>query len=100
MIYARELEAAINSNSYEVVISNPLDVLINEMGFSFGSTKHINAINAPMPGLILEINVEYHPAFHPIKTSADGNCVRTFIAESNPDFWCFWFTGLPAYKVD
>ena len=27
------------------------------MGFSTGSTKNVDAIHAPMPGLILEINV-------------------------------------------
>ena len=27
------------------------------MGFSVGSSKHIDLIKAPMPGLILEINV-------------------------------------------
>lgn len=48
----------INSNSYEVAISNPLDILIKDMGFSFGSTKHVNSVKAPMPGLILEINVK------------------------------------------
>jgi biotin carboxyl carrier protein len=28
------------------------------MGFEVGAGKEVNAINAPMPGLILEINVE------------------------------------------
>ncbi len=47
----------VNNNSYVVVIENPLDILIKEMGFEVGKTKQINAIKAPMPGLILEINV-------------------------------------------
>lgn len=47
----------VNNTNYTVKISNPLDVLIKEMGFEVGSAKQINAIKAPMPGLILEINV-------------------------------------------
>ncbi|HRE76883.1 MAG TPA: acetyl-CoA carboxylase biotin carboxyl carrier protein subunit [Flavobacterium sp.] len=47
----------VNQNSYTVVIENPLDILIKEMGFEVGKSKQINAIKAPMPGLILEINV-------------------------------------------
>ena|SRR5690554_4396704 len=47
----------VNNNRYEVVIANALDALIKEMGFEVGKTKLVNAIKAPMPGLILEINV-------------------------------------------
>ena len=47
----------VNTSTYETVISDDLDLLINEMGFSTGSTRNVDAIHAPMPGLILEINV-------------------------------------------
>ena len=47
----------VNNNTYTVVISNPLDILIKEMGFEVGLTKQVNFIKAPMPGLILEISV-------------------------------------------
>ncbi|UYW00451.1 acetyl-CoA carboxylase biotin carboxyl carrier protein subunit [Flavobacterium agricola] len=47
----------INNNEYVVSIANQLDQLIKEMGFEVGKTKIVNAIKAPMPGLILEINV-------------------------------------------
>ena len=47
----------VNNNSYVVAISNPLDILIKEMGFEVGLTKQVNVIKAPMPGLILEISV-------------------------------------------
>ncbi len=47
----------VNNNTYTVVISNPLDILIKEMGFEVGLTKQVNFIKAPMPGLILEIGV-------------------------------------------
>lgn len=47
----------VNNNSYTVAISDALDVLIKKMGFEVGATKQVNAIKAPMPGLILEISV-------------------------------------------
>lgn len=47
----------VNNNNYTVAISNELDILINELGFEVGLTKQVNAIKAPMPGLILEISV-------------------------------------------
>jgi len=48
----------VNSNRYNVSISDDLDQQIETMGFSFGTSKHINSIKAPMPGLILDINVK------------------------------------------
>ena len=51
-------QVKVNNNMYQVNIFNHLDLLIKEMGFALGSSKHINAIKAPMPGLILEVNVE------------------------------------------
>ncbi len=48
----------VNNNTYEVTIENELDLLIKSMGIERGRTKVINAIKAPMPGLILEINVK------------------------------------------
>ncbi|MBK5192002.1 MAG: biotin/lipoyl-binding protein [Flavobacteriaceae bacterium] len=48
----------INSNIYEIDISNQLDLLIEEMGLSLGSAQILNDIKAPMPGLILDVLVE------------------------------------------
>ena len=48
----------VNNNTYEVAIADALDMLIKSMGIERGRTKVVNAIKAPMPGLILEINVE------------------------------------------
>ncbi|UFH34091.1 acetyl-CoA carboxylase biotin carboxyl carrier protein subunit [Flavobacterium acetivorans] len=47
----------VNNNTYTVAIADALDVLIKKMGFEVGATKQVNAIKAPMPGLILEISV-------------------------------------------
>jgi biotin carboxyl carrier protein len=51
-------QVKINSNVYEVKIANDLDLLIKELGLSIGTVHLENEIKAPMPGLILEINIE------------------------------------------
>lgn len=48
----------VNHNEYEVNISDQLDQLIDQMGFSLSASKHVDAIKAPMPGLILSVDVE------------------------------------------
>lgn len=53
----RQYQVKINSNTYKVAVSNELDLLIEEMGLSLGTVQMINDIKAPMPGLILEVNV-------------------------------------------
>lgn len=55
--YQKKYTVLVNGNSYTVAISNPLDILIKEMGFETGLAKQVNTIKAPMPGLILEISV-------------------------------------------
>jgi biotin carboxyl carrier protein len=55
--HQKEYTIKVNNNSYTVAIANDLDQLIKELGFEVGLTKQVNAIKAPMPGLILEINV-------------------------------------------
>ena len=55
--YKKSYKVKLNNNTYNVNINNNLDVLIKDMGFEIGSSKVVNNIKAPMPGLILEINV-------------------------------------------
>ena len=47
----------VNSGIYNVAISDHLDLLIDKMGFALSSTRDVGTIEAPMPGLILDINV-------------------------------------------
>jgi len=54
----RNYTVLVNGNEYEVNIARPLNQLIKEMGFEVGAGKQVNAIKAPMPGLILSIHVE------------------------------------------
>jgi len=53
----KEYLIEINHNQYVVRIENQLDQLIDAMGFSMSSVKHINNIKAPMPGLILDVSI-------------------------------------------
>lgn len=55
---SKKYTVKINNNTYEVAIANELDALIKSMGIERGKTKVVNAIKAPMPGLILEITVK------------------------------------------
>ncbi|WP_204345867.1 acetyl-CoA carboxylase biotin carboxyl carrier protein subunit [Psychroserpens algicola] len=54
----KSYEVKVNNNTYNINIFNALDSLIIDMGFEIGSSKIVNDIKAPMPGLILEINVK------------------------------------------
>lgn len=56
-LYEKKYVVKVNSTVYEVKIANPLDVLIEEMGLSLAKNQQVNELKAPMPGLLLEINV-------------------------------------------
>ncbi|MCL6296032.1 acetyl-CoA carboxylase biotin carboxyl carrier protein subunit [Jejuia spongiicola] len=54
----KSYKVKVNNNTYNVSIFNNLDLLIKDMGFEIGSTKHVDSIKAPMPGLILDIAIK------------------------------------------
>ena len=54
----KSYKVKVNNSEYEVNIATELDNLIKELGFEVGASKQVNAIKAPMPGLILSIHVE------------------------------------------
>lgn len=54
----RQYDLRINSSNYNVKIWNEIDILVEEMGLSLGSSQLINTIKAPMPGLILDVVVK------------------------------------------
>ena len=56
--YNKKYTVKVNARTYVIDISNQLDLIIKEMGFSSGSSKKANNIKAPMPGLILGVNVK------------------------------------------
>jgi len=47
----------VGNNSYHVVLLDEVDQLIRKMGFSIGQSKLVNSLEAPMPGLILDVQV-------------------------------------------
>ena len=53
----RSYTVKINGNTYKINIETPLDQLIKEMGLSLGNVSVKDEILAPMPGIILEVNV-------------------------------------------
>jgi len=54
---AKTLQLIINGNRYDLVIKEPIDQLLQKMGLSISSTKKVDAIKAPMPGLVLKVMV-------------------------------------------
>lgn len=56
--FKRNYFISINSNVYEVRIHKDLDDLIKKMGYTAGTSKVDNSIKAPMPGIIIEIQVK------------------------------------------
>lgn len=53
----RNYTVKVNGNSYKINIETPLDQLIKEMGLSLGNASVEDEVLAPMPGIILEVNV-------------------------------------------
>ncbi len=53
----RRYSLQINSSIYAVKIKRPIDDLIQKMGYSDGSSRVINSIHAPMPGIIIDLKV-------------------------------------------
>ena len=56
--FNRTYSIRINAHVYKVKMHRPLDDLIKKMGYSTGSSKAIDSIKAPMPGIIVGIKVE------------------------------------------
>ena len=54
---SKTYRVSVNGKPFSVALSNPLDQLVGEMGFELGGSKNISSVEAPMPGLILDIQV-------------------------------------------
>lgn len=55
---SKKYTVKVNNKIYEVAIEGSLALLIKGLGIERGRNKVVNDIKAPMPGLVLEINVE------------------------------------------
>ena len=56
--YKKEYTVSVNSKTFHLKISDPLDLRIEKMGYSINGSKKLNDILAPMPGIILEVDVK------------------------------------------
>ena len=54
----KSYQVKVNNKAFNVQIFNDLDALIKDLGFAVSTIKNVNSIKAPMPGLILEINIK------------------------------------------
>lgn len=53
----KKYSVRVRNNTYQISISNQLDLLIEDMGLSLGQAQVVNDIKAPMPGLILDVSI-------------------------------------------
>ena len=56
--YGRTYAIRIGGETFEVAIQSDLNALIQKMGYTLGSSRTMNSIKAPMPGIIIDIQVE------------------------------------------
>lgn len=62
--YGRTYAIRIGGETFEVAIQSDLDALIQKMGYTLGSSRTMNSIKAPMPGIIIDIQVEQGQQVH------------------------------------
>lgn len=48
----------VNGNSYNIKVADKYDRLISQIGLTIGNAQKTNIIKSPMPGLVLQLNVE------------------------------------------
>ncbi len=53
----KSLMVRVNNQIYEVKVKDRFDILLGQMGMNSGSAQKVNDLKAPMPGLVLKINV-------------------------------------------
>lgn len=53
----KELSLRVNGALYQVVLSDPYDQLVRQLGLAAVGAQVVREIKAPMPGLVLEVNV-------------------------------------------
>jgi biotin carboxyl carrier protein len=51
------LKIEMEGETYDIEVKDELAQMLDSLGFSTTSTKHIKEIKAPMPGLVLQISV-------------------------------------------
>ncbi len=54
----KRLHISVNGNSYKIEIEDAYDMQVKDMGLFTVTSQKLNSIEAPMPGLIIDIMVE------------------------------------------
>lgn len=54
----KKLKVEVEGETFHIEIKDALDQVLDNMGFSKVSSKHIKEIKAPMPGLVIGISVQ------------------------------------------
>lgn len=54
---SKKITVEVEGQNFDIEIKEALDQLLQEMGFGLASHIHIKKVNAPMPGLVLDILV-------------------------------------------
>ena len=54
---SKNYQISVNNRTYSVVLSDDLDQLVTDLGFELQATRSVSRVEAPMPGLILSIQV-------------------------------------------
>lgn len=53
----KKITLSVNGNIYEIDVKDRFDVLLKQLGMDIGSSKKVNELKAPMPGLVLDFKV-------------------------------------------
>ena len=53
----KQYTVEVNGNTYAVQLADQYDQLVKKMGLKIGGAQRVSDVKAPMPGLVLEVNV-------------------------------------------
>lgn len=57
-LQTKEFEIKVNGNLYQLEAWDELDLLLEKLGMEKGADASVEDLKAPMPGLVIDINVE------------------------------------------
>lgn len=56
-VFGKRLRVEVDGESFDVEIKDELDQMLDSLGFSTVSARHIKVVKAPMPGMVLNVAV-------------------------------------------
>ena len=56
-VAAKTMSFKINGNTFSIEVKDRYDLLLEKMGMNSSASSRANAVKAPMPGLIVQVNV-------------------------------------------